>query len=306
MKKILAGLFLALSMMSFANDYSKYKSDTLISPKAAKELIEKEKNVVVVDVRQPAKFMTGNVKGSYNMWRPDMEPKDKRYGEIGGMRASREELEKELNAMGVNKDTTLVLIGENLDEYRLWWIMDLYGAGNMKIVDGGFPALKEAGVSTRMGAEPAAKAGSFKFPAAPDKDTLAVFEEVKSKLGNEDVVILDTRSEKEFTGVETKSGAFGKGAIPGSVWVEWSDVLDKNKMMKPYDDLVAIYEKAGVTPDKEIIAFCQSAVRSAHTTFVLKELLGYPRAKNYDGSWIEWSYEASKNNAPVENGKIKK
>lgn len=303
MKKLLATMFLALSVASFSNDYTKYKSDVLVSPQAAKELIEKDKNVVVVDIRPAAKFMTGNVKGSYNMWRPDMEPKDDRYGKIGGMRASREELEKELNAMGVNKDTTLVLIGDNLDEYRLWWIMDLYGAKNMKLVDGGYSALKDAGVSTRMGGEPAPKAGTFKFPATPDKDTLAAFEEVKSKLGNKDVVVLDTRSEKEFTGEETKSGAFGKGTIPGSLWVEWSDVLDKNKMMKPYDELVAIYEKAGVTPDKEILAFCQSAVRSAHTTFVLRELLGYPKAKNYDGSWIEWSLEASKNNAPVENGK---
>ncbi|MGL4252832.1 MAG: sulfurtransferase [Fusobacteriaceae bacterium] len=303
MKKLLVVALLTLSTLAFSKDYSQYKSETLISPATAKELIEKDKNVVVVDVRQNAKFLAGNVKGSYNMWRPDMEPKDGRYGDIGGMRASREELEKEMNAMGVNGDTTLVLIGDNLDEYRLWWIMDLYGAKNMKIVDGGFNALKSAGVSTRFGAEPAPKAGTFKFPEGADKDTLVEFEDVKAKLNDKDVLVLDTRSEKEFTGEETKSGAVGKGRIPGAVWVEWSDTLDKNKDMKSYDELVALFTKAGVTPDKEILAYCQSAVRSAHTTFVLRELLGYPKVKNYDGSWIEWSREVAKNNAPVESGK---
>ncbi|MGL5100821.1 MAG: sulfurtransferase, partial [Fusobacteriaceae bacterium] len=93
------------------------------------------------------------------------------------------------------------------------------------------------------------------------------------------------------------------GRIPGAVWVEWTEALDKNKDMKSYDELVALFTKAGVTPDKEILAYCQSAVRSAHTTFVLRELLGYPKVKNYDGSWIEWSREVAKNNAPVESGK---
>lgn len=294
---------LGLSTLAFSKDYSKYKSDTLISPVMAKEIIEKGNNVVVVDVRQSAKFLLGNVRDSYHMWRPDMEPKDGRYGDIGGMRASREELEKELNSMGVNNDTTLVFIGDNLDEYRLWWIMDLYGAKNMKLVDGGFDALKATGISTRLGAEPAPKSGTFKFPAVADKDTLATFDEVKAKLEDKNVIVLDTRSIKEFTGEETRNGAFGKGRIPNSVWVEWSEVLDKDKNMKSYDELVALYTKAGVTADKEILAYCQSAVRSAHTTFVLRELLGYPKAKNYDGSWIEWSLEASKNNAPVVSGK---
>ncbi|MGL5964692.1 MAG: sulfurtransferase, partial [Fusobacteriaceae bacterium] len=194
MKKLLLMAFLGLSTLTFSKDYSKYKSDTLISPAVAKELIEKNKNIVVVDVRQNAKFFTGNIKGSYNMWRPDMEAKDGRYGDIGGMRASREELEKEMNTMGVNSDTTLLLLGDNLDEYRLWWVMDLYGAKNMKIVDGGFNALKATGIKTGFGTEPAPKVGNFKFPNTPDSDTLAIFEEVKAKFNNKDVVILDTRS----------------------------------------------------------------------------------------------------------------
>ena len=302
MKRSLILGSLLLSMVAFGKDYTQYKSDKLVSGEVAKQMIETDKNVVVIDVRSEAKFLIGNVEGSYNMWRPDMEPKDKRYGEIGGMRASREEMETELNKMGVTKDSTLILIGDNLDEYRLWWILDMYGMDNVKVVDGGYSALKDAGVKTKFGKEAAEKQGDFKFSNNPDKDTLATIETVETAINNPADVIVDTRSKKEFTGEDLKKGAVVKGRIPGSVWVEWTEALNSDKTMKSYDELVALYTKQGVTPDKEVLPYCQSAVRSAHTTFVLKELLGYPVVKNYDGSWIEWSYAAKDGKVKVETG----
>lgn len=302
MKNILILGSLLFSMMAFGKDYTQYKSDKLVSAEAAKKMIEEDKNVIVIDVRPGAKFLMGNVEGSYNIWRPDMEPKDKRYGEVTGMRASREEMEAELNKMGVTKDSTLVLIGDNLDEYRLWWILDLYGMENVKIVDGGYSALKDAGVKTKFGAQADERKGNFQFPNNPDKDTLAIIGDVETAINNPADVILDTRARDEFTGKDLKKGAFVKGRIPGSVWVEWSQALNNDKTMKSYDELLDLYNKQGVTPDKEILPYCQSAVRSAHTTFVLKELLGYPSVKNYDGSWIEWSYAAKDGKVKVEVG----
>lgn len=303
MKKLMVMVLLSLSMLSFGKDYKEYKSDVLVSPEAAKEIIEKSKDVVVVDVRPGVKFMAGNIKGSYNVWRPDIESKDGKFGKISGMRASREEMEAELNKMGITNNTTIVLIGDNLDEFRFWWIMDLYGAKNMKIVDGGYDALKTAGLETRMGAEPEAKKGEFKFPAGADKDTLINFDDLKKNLDNKDYVIVDTRSEGEYTGKEIKSGAALGGAIPNSIWIEWTNAQGPNKMVKPYNELLALYEGKGVKSDKIVVPYCQSAVRSAYTAFILKELLGYKNVKNYDGSWIEWSHEASKGNAPIINGK---
>lgn len=298
MKKMFILIMSLLSLGTYGKDYSQYKSDILISPNTAKNLIATEKNLVIIDVRANVKFLMGHIRGSYNMWRPNMECKDERYGEIKGMRASREELEEEISKMGINNDTTIMLLGDNLDEYRLWWIMDLYGATNMKIVDGGYSALKKTSIKTKMGKGPKSKKGNYKFPEVADKDTIATFEQVKNSL-NPDVIILDTRSQNENNGTELKSGAFLKGKIPGSICIEWSEALDKNKNMKPYDELVELYSKKGVVESKEIISYCQSAVRSAHTTFVLKELLGYKNVKNYDGSWIEWSWHGSKNNAPI-------
>ncbi|MGL6067072.1 MAG: sulfurtransferase [Cetobacterium sp.] len=302
MKKKLMLAMLLLSVTLLGKDYSEYKTGKLISAETAKKMIQSDENVIVIDVRQNAKFVLGNVEGSYNMWRPDMEPKDGRYGDIGGMRASREEMETELNKMGVTNDSTLILIGEGLDEYRLWWILDMYGMENIKLVDGGYSALKNTGLKVRYGKEAVEKQGDFKFQNTADKETLALIDDVKEAIGDSNKYILDTRSRKEFTGEELKKGAVVKGRIPGSVWVEWTEALDNDKTMKSYDELVSIYEKQGLDSSKEVLAYCQSAVRSAHTTFVLKELLGYSLAKNYDGSWIEWSYAAKDGKVKVEVG----
>ncbi|MGL5000694.1 MAG: sulfurtransferase, partial [Cetobacterium sp.] len=194
------------------------------------------------------------------------------------------------------------LIGEGLDEYRLWWILDMYGMENIKLVDGGYSALKNTGLKVRYGKEAVEKQGDFKFQNTADKETLALIDDVKEAIGDSNKYILDTRSRKEFTGEELKKGAVVKGRIPGSVWVEWTEALDNDKTMKSYDELVSIYEKQGLDSSKEVLAYCQSAVRSAHTTFVLKELLGYSLAKNYDGSWIEWSYAAKDGKVKVEVG----
>ncbi|MGL6121209.1 MAG: sulfurtransferase, partial [Fusobacteriaceae bacterium] len=90
---------------------------------------------------------------------------------------------------------------------------------------------------------------------------------------------------------------------PSKYFVEYQLVFGNDGTMKSYAELKDLYVKNGIDGTKLVIPYCQSAVRSAVTTFVLKELLGYKNVKNYDGSWIEWSYEVKNNKYPVEIGK---
>jgi thiosulfate/3-mercaptopyruvate sulfurtransferase len=114
-------------------------------------------------------------------------------------------------------------------------------------------------------------------------------------------IIVDSREDYEFLGTphlskgqitRYKAGAFTRGAIPGARHLNWSESVDlhADHTFKSLADLNHNFRKQGIVPHKNIIVYCQSGVRSAHTTFVLKHLLGYPNVKNYDGSWIEWSY----------------
>jgi thiosulfate/3-mercaptopyruvate sulfurtransferase len=116
--------------------------------------------------------------------------------------------------------------------------------------------------------------------------------------------LVDVRSPKEFSGEllhmpnYPQEGATRGGHIPGAVNIPWSQATNEiDSTFKPVKELQALYEGKGITPDKEVIAYCRIGERSSHTWFVLTYLLGYPNVKNYDGSWTEWGNLV---NAPIE------
>ena len=126
--------------------------------------------------------------------------------------------------------------------------------------------------------------------------TLATWRDVHAALGRADTVILDARSDGEFCGTTIRAAR--GGAIPGAVHVEWTRNLTPEGEFKPAAELKAMYEAAGVTPDREVITYCQGGYRAAHSYLALR-LLGYPRVRNYIGSWKEWG---DREELPIEHG----
>lgn len=126
---------------------------------------------------------------------------------------------------------------------------------------------------------------------------MASISDVKSALDDPNVLLIDTREEYEYFGKpfisedmvhNYKRGAFARGAIPGAIHLNWSEMSDlaNDQMIKCKKDLIFNLEPQNITKDKNIIVYCQSGSRSSHTAFVLKEILNYPNVKNYVGSWI--------------------
>jgi len=115
---------------------------------------------------------------------------------------------------------------------------------------------------------------------------------VQSHLGH--VGLVDVRSPKEYSGELLapenlpQEGAQRGGHIPGAINVPWASAVREDGTFKLAPELHALYGGKGITPDREVIAYCRIGERSAHTWFVLRELLGYPAVRNYDGSWTEW------------------
>ncbi|KAB3535321.1 sulfurtransferase [Alkaliphilus pronyensis] len=274
--------------------------DAFITPLQLKDLMDSGKDVVIIGSLNP-KTGDAPIEGSFTMWRDDYSAKEGAY-EFGGMRNTIEETEAILSSYGATPKSTIVVYASNAhhDAARLWWQIKLLGHKNVRYLDGGLNAWIGAGYPTG-GDAPVVEATNYKAPKASEA-LVANFEDVVAAL-NTDTVILDTRAKDEEDGSSTKKGAYGPGKISGAVWIEWTNSVNEDTTLKSLDELKELY---GKLEGKEIIPYCQSGVRSAHSLLVLTQALGYENVKNYDGSWIEWSYEYyEKNNAEalVENGK---
>src|SRR5690606_10849155 len=105
------------------------------------------------------------------------------------------------------------------------------------------------------------------------------------RLARQDAALLDTRTVEEHRGTLVRAAR--GGTIPGSVHLEWTENLGPEGAFKPAADLRAMYDRAGITPDREVVSYCQGGYRGAHSYLALR-LLGYPRVRNYLGSWREW------------------
>jgi thiosulfate/3-mercaptopyruvate sulfurtransferase len=193
-----------------------------------------------------------------------------------------------LELRGVNEAKEVVFYGTNSDmrAARGVWFLEYYGHPNVKMLDGGFQAWQEAkGPVTRDGITP--KSSTFKI--AEHREVLATVDDVLNSLNKKDVAILDTRSEGEHLGTHVRAAR--GGSIPGSIHIEWTDNLNAHGKFKSNADLKAMYDTAGITQDKEIVSYCQGGYRAAHSYIALR-LLGFPKVRNYIGSWKEWGDRA--------------
>lgn len=167
---------------------------------------------------------------------------------------------------------------------RLWWTLDYYGHTKAQVLNGGWNKWTKEG---RRTAREDLTPGQVTFTPKVNENVICALDYVKANLKRPDVVIVDARSQAEYTGTDVRAKRGGR--IPGAINIDWQRnvTADDLKTFKPAAELLKMYEAAGVTRDKKIITYCQTGVRAAHALFVLR-LLGYENARNYDGSWAEW------------------
>lgn len=278
-----------------ATKYDSYANqDRIMSALDAKDLIDANDNLIVIDIRKSPEYMLGHIPMAQNIWRPDYSASEGEY-EYGGMRSDTEKLVELMGSLGANRDTMILLYDAkgDYDGARLMWQLEMINHENMALIDGGLHGWKAAGLDT-VTESTDVTATTYEFDGELNTAKLATLEDIKVAINDPNVIIIDTRSIGESTGEDLKKGAFRKGRIPTSVWIEYKNNINTgdgaDMTFKTVEELTAMYEAKGITPDKTVITYCQSGVRSAHTTFVLSHLLGFENVLNYDGSWIEYSY----------------
>lgn len=265
-----------------------YRSERLIEIHQLKR-IQKEGAVTIIDFRKSEEYNAGHIPEALNIWRTAIEDASYPYK---GMSASNEAIEKLFSTLGIQSDDTIVIYDNKglCDAARLWWVLKNFNFKKVSLLNGGWLEWKEMNGEISM-ETPKIVPSSFTFNSAISNEYQIHKEELETLITSEELVLLDTRTADEFSGKRQKSGAKRAGRIPNSHHIDWMNAMDmKQQKFKSRAQLEEIFTQLGVSKDKTIVTYCHTGVRSAHTTFVLTQLLGYTNVKNYDGSWSEWSY----------------
>ncbi|VXC49544.1 sulfurtransferase [Nocardioides sp. AX2bis] len=244
--------------------------------------------VVLVEVDEDTSaYDKGHIKGAIKLdWTKDLQDQVRRDA------ISQDQFSTLLSERGVKNDDTVVLYGGNNNWFAAYayWYFKLYGHSDVRLMDGG---RKKWELDSRELTDDAVSREATTYTAsAPDLSIRAFRDEAVAAIGTKNLV--DVRSPDEYAGRLMapahlpQEQAQRAGHIPTAANVPWSKAANDDGTFKSDDELKQIYTDAGVDWDKDTVAYCRIGERSSHTWFVLKELLGQPNVKNYDGSWTEY------------------
>jgi thiosulfate/3-mercaptopyruvate sulfurtransferase len=216
----------------------------------------------------------------------------------------KEALEALMSRSGIANDTTVVLYGDHNNWFAAWafWQLKIYGHEDVRLMNGGRKKWLAEGHA--LSTETPRRAPTQYRAKTPDTSLRAFLPHAREASATAGAALVDVRSPEEFTGRILAPPGLPEtcqrgGHIPGAKSVPWSLACNEDGTFKSAAELKKLYEQRGVTADKDVIAYCRIGERSSHTWYVLKYLLGYPRVRNYDGSWTEWGNLVG---VPVERG----
>jgi len=268
-------------------------TDALVTTDWVAEHLD-EPGVVIVEVDEDATaYHNSHIPGAVGLdWKADFQdPLRRTFLDAEGFA-------KLMDSRGITNDDHVVLYGGNNNWFAAYayWYFKIYGHEKVSLMDGG-RKLWELQDRELTSDETKVATSSGYQASAPDPDIRARRDQILAEFvgAQGGKALVDVRSPAEFAGELIapphlpNEGAQVPGHIPGAANVPWATAVNPDTgAFLPAEELRAIYGDKGITEDKEIAAYCRIGERSAHTWFVLHEILGYPNVRNYDGSWTEY------------------
>lgn len=241
-------------------------------------------DLLIVDLRNPDGYSQGHIPGAVNLAYAQLI---RAAPPVGGLLPSETELEQVLSAIGMTPEKAVVAYDDEGGGRagRLLWTLEALGHTRRALLNGGLHAWVDEGRpldSSPVDPQPGHYPARWQHP-----EVIADRNHIRSRLNDADFLPLDSRTPAEYQGLDVRAARGGH--IPGAVNLNWIEAIDDERSLrfKPDAQLRALLEKRGVTPDKEIVVYCQTHHRSSHTYMVLKHL-GYPRVRGYPGAWSDW------------------
>jgi thiosulfate/3-mercaptopyruvate sulfurtransferase len=265
-----------------------YAKDVLVDTQWVEDHLSDDSIRIVEVDENPALYAEAHIPGAIGFdWKTDLQDQVKRdfldaeaFGDLFGGR-------------GISNDHTIVLYGDRNNWFAAYtyWYLKYYGHEDVKLVNGPREKWISEGRPTSTDL-PEFEAATF--TAQPGNDAIRAKRDEVFEALDTDIKLVDVRSPQEFSGEliamagYENEGAQRSGHIPGAASIPWAQAVQEDGTFKSSDELRELYSGKGVSEGADIIAYCRIGERSAHSWFVLHELLGEQNVKNYDGSWTEW------------------
>ncbi len=267
-----------------------FEGQYLVTAEAAKEEMGDE-NVLLVDCRGADKAKKETIEGAVATDWKELGTCGDSYGKEGdegwGKIPEASELARRLGKLGMSKDKKIILLGETLDGWgddaRVLWELVAAGYTDVRMVDGGYAALKEAGAPTQKGAsEPEAAEVSI-----DSIDMTHVMETEELMADYDSYKVVDVRTDEEYEGAVKYHEAQG-GHLPGAIHIRYTDLFRENGTLRSKADIEKVLTDAGISKEDKIVTYCTGGIRSAYSQLVF-EMAGYENTWNYDQSFWRWA-----------------